>query len=218
VSLYNATNGDNWIPNNWMPGNLGSDYCMWDGVGCNDQGKVVYLDLTGFNLSGFLPEDIGCLPFLKSLILNNNPDMVTQIPVGICLLQNLKYFQASFSGLLNSIPECICTMEHVQYFYVDDNALSGEIPQCIGDITFLREFHAKCNDLSGPVPESFDDLQYLEEVRVQCNDELICTPLEADIIYLCGDLPECVDCPLTPQQCPPFVEVEDCGLYFPIDA
>ncbi|GIQ90941.1 hypothetical protein KIPB_013947, partial [Kipferlia bialata] len=184
-------------------------------VGCNGQGLVLYLDLSSLNLTGSLPDEIGCLPFLKSLLLNNNPLMVTGIPDTICQLVNLKYFQASFSGLLGAIPECICTLQHVQYFYVDDNALTGEIPQCIAGMTHLREFHAKCNDLTGAVPEGFDDLMYLEEVRVQCNSGLECTPLDADIIYLCGDLDECVDCPLTPQQCPTSVFIDGCGTYFP---
>ncbi|GIQ88687.1 hypothetical protein KIPB_010995, partial [Kipferlia bialata] len=65
TAVYTSTNGSSWLPNNWDVQNPASDPCTWDGVRCNTQGYVVILDLTGFNLTGDLPEEIGCLSFLQ---------------------------------------------------------------------------------------------------------------------------------------------------------
>ncbi|GIQ89110.1 hypothetical protein KIPB_011506, partial [Kipferlia bialata] len=168
-------------------------HCTWTGVSCNNSGFVVGLDLSSFGLTGLLPADIGCLPFLQ-------------------------YWQMIDAGLTGDLPVCMCTMEFLQYAYLSFNMITGEIPTCVNQMTYLRELHLDCNLLEGPVPVEFDELQFLEELWVQCNFDLICTELTGDFIYICGsDLPECEACPLEPVQCPICVEIEDCGLYCQVD-
>ena len=65
VALYNATSGDNWANNtNWL-----SDMPLrgWHGVTTDSDGRVRKLDLSGNQLSGEVPSELGSLSNLKSL-------------------------------------------------------------------------------------------------------------------------------------------------------
>ncbi|GIQ82930.1 hypothetical protein KIPB_004159 [Kipferlia bialata] len=137
-AIYDATNGLDWtVANNWLSND---PHCEWTGVSCNSSGWVVLIDLSSFGLTGSIPDEIGCFPFIKTLYLND-ADMNTAIPDSICLLQALKYFQIQDAGLVGDIPECMCTMEYMQYFYATNNQLQGTIPACVNQMTYLREIH-----------------------------------------------------------------------------
>ena len=88
VALYDATGGKSWTnQTGWLND---SDPCSWYGVSCS-QGVVVALDLFANNLTGPLPLDIGGLPDLKTLTINDNP-LTGPIPVTITFL-DLDLFQ-----------------------------------------------------------------------------------------------------------------------------
>eukprot|EP00768_Dysnectes_brevis_P001797 gnl/Dysnectes_brevis/1510_a1711_2081.p1 GENE.gnl/Dysnectes_brevis/1510_a1711_2081~~gnl/Dysnectes_brevis/1510_a1711_2081.p1 ORF type:complete len:243 (+),score=112.70 gnl/Dysnectes_brevis/1510_a1711_2081:757-1485(+) len=211
VAIYDATGGIGWTTqDNWLSD---MSICTWAGITCNGNDDVVGIDLSGYGLTGQLPDEIGCFHFLMSLLLNDNL-MTSTIPEDICMNMHIKYIQMDRAGIAEGIPECICTMEFVQYFYMDDNALTGPIPTCVSDMTYLREFHARCNQLTGSVPLEFLDLMFLEELRVNCNDDLTCPPEfdDASFIFVCGDI-DCDQCPLDPISCPETIEIPDCGTY-----
>eukprot|EP00767_Chilomastix_cuspidata_P006348 gnl/Chilomastix_cuspidata/670.p1 GENE.gnl/Chilomastix_cuspidata/670~~gnl/Chilomastix_cuspidata/670.p1 ORF type:complete len:263 (+),score=110.46 gnl/Chilomastix_cuspidata/670:625-1413(+) len=210
--LYGATGGDTtWVPNNWF---AGPDYCAWDGIECDQNDNIIYLTLNEFNLTGQLPPEIGCFPFLKSLLLNDN-SMTTTFVEEICELQHLKYLQMDYTGVYGPLPECICSLEYLMYFYADDNAITGVIPTCVDSMTYLREMHLDCNDLEGDVPVEFENLDYLEELRLRCSEALNCgTIVDPDFIYICGDI-NCEECPPSPITCPDSVEIPGCGTYYP---
>lgn len=66
-TLYEATDGDNWLP---MWDTTTCNVCTWDGVTCNGSNRVVGLNLAGFGLTGTIP-NIN-LPSLINLNLENN--------------------------------------------------------------------------------------------------------------------------------------------------
>ena len=69
VALYNATAGANWI----IDWNLNTPVCTpWTGVELDASGFVTTIQLSGNNLTGTLPAEIGDFPRLHTLQLDNN--------------------------------------------------------------------------------------------------------------------------------------------------
>ncbi|CAM9229427.1 unnamed protein product [Pylaiella littoralis] len=70
VALYNATDGANWNQKaNW---NTDADLSLWQGIAVNVQGRVVQLHLSGNNLRGLMPKELGGLSKLQILWLGGN--------------------------------------------------------------------------------------------------------------------------------------------------
>ncbi|CAN0257539.1 unnamed protein product, partial [Ectocarpus sp. 4 AP-2014] len=67
LPFFNATGGANWKKNsNW---NTGAPLSDWHGVGVNDEGHVVKLDLDSNKLEGLIPKELGALSKLKHMLL-----------------------------------------------------------------------------------------------------------------------------------------------------
>ena len=70
VSLYQATNGVNWLKSdNWLT-NVPLD--AWHGVTTDSSGRVIALDLSENELSGSIPSELGEFTELKELHLEEN--------------------------------------------------------------------------------------------------------------------------------------------------
>ena len=125
VTLYNATNGQNWS-NTW---NLNKPVSTWYGVKLKND-KVVELNLFNNNLVGSIPESISDIKHLTVLNMAFN----------------------SITGLL---PKNMVDLSELKIFKVEMNRIKGGIPQAIGKMKSLVEFSAFNNFLTGPIPESF---------------------------------------------------------------
>lgn len=94
VKIYESTAGADWtVSTNWLES---EDPCNWHGVSCLN-GTVVALDLFNNNLTGELPLDIGALPDLETLTVNNNP-LKGPVPLTITML-DLRLFHFHNTGL-----------------------------------------------------------------------------------------------------------------------
>jgi Leucine-rich repeat (LRR) protein len=99
MALYNSTNGPNWVNNRgWGTG----DPCdpAWHGVRC-DSGHVQVLYLTGNQLSGPIPAELGNLSSLEQLSLDSN-QLSGPIPAELSNLSSLWYL------FLNDNPALVC--------------------------------------------------------------------------------------------------------------
>lgn len=210
TNIYDDMGGANWNTNNWLST---ADYCTWTGIECNQNGDIIYMDLSGLGLTGSISPYFECLTYLKSLYLNDD-NLSGSIPEALCELTNLSYLQIQRSGISGTLPTCLCQLSNIMYMYFSNNAITGEIPSCLGDLAYLRELHLECNDLSGSVPTTFNNLTRIEEIRLNCNANLVCTTITSADIYEC-DPTDCTECNLTPGNCPPYVDVENCGRYYP---
>ena len=78
MALYNATAGPNWTnKTNW---GSTEDIGDWYGVGTDNTDTVAQLHLSGNNLSGTIPAEIGHLTALVWLYLNNNAALSGALP------------------------------------------------------------------------------------------------------------------------------------------
>ena len=86
VALYNATDGPNWSDNtNWLT----APVSQWNGVTVAGD-RVTGLDLIAYGLSGTIPPELGNLPGLEILFLNNN-HLTGSIPAELGNLANLSF-------------------------------------------------------------------------------------------------------------------------------
>ena len=93
-ALYNATGGPNWTNSaNWLSDKPLSE---WHGVTVDNNGCVTRLDLSGNQLAGTLPAELGNLSDLQRLYLNNN--QLTEI-----------------------LPQSFANLEALELLYFDQN-------------------------------------------------------------------------------------------------
>jgi len=134
VLLYISTNGREWADqNSFLTGTTtttgSSTVCGWDGLECNDENKIVSINLENNRLNGTLvseigslgpnlrdlklgnnllfgeiPSEIGLLPGLRTLDLTNNPKITGIIPseVSSRSLPNLKTIEIAGTGIVGS--------------------------------------------------------------------------------------------------------------------
>jgi hypothetical protein len=109
VTLYNTTGGSSWTNNkNWLSNHPISE---WFGVTVGSNGSkgalsdttsVIKLDLSGNNLTGTLPKEIGNLTSIKILSLDNN-HLSGSVPAEINSLYSLKKLELS-NNKLDELP------------------------------------------------------------------------------------------------------------------
>ena len=142
VALYNSTAGPSWIVN-W---NLNLPVCTpWTGVEMDNSGYVTTIQLSGNNLTGTLPQEIGDFDRLSSLQLDNN----------------------NLSG--NITPE-IGNLSELTILFLDNNDFTGTIPSTFGNLGKLEILYLDNNDLSGAIPQSFTNLTFLQKLDIFNND------------------------------------------------
>ncbi|KAL3843921.1 hypothetical protein ACJIZ3_001324 [Penstemon smallii] len=118
------------IPQDWS-----GDPCLpiensWTGVSCSKQDpfRIVSLNLTGFRLSGSLPQRISRLTALKQLLLGGNK-------------------------LSGGIPD-LSALKSLETLHLQNNQLEGSIPDSLAELPNLREVFLQNNNLNGSIPES----------------------------------------------------------------
>ncbi len=152
VALYNATDGPNWKNDtNWL-----SDASIgeWHGVTTNNSGRVTQLVLTGNQLSGEIPPELGGLTNLERLSLMNN-----------CC------------GLSGRIPAELGSLTNLRSLNLAGNLLSGTIPPELGNLSNLEELWLSANQLSGLLPQSLTSLSVMKSLRFGHNPGL-CAPID----------------------------------------
>ena len=164
-SFYCSTDGDNWKENaGWFDAiNNGTncDYCDWYGILCNDEGRVISIDLDGIDshlhthadgnqLSGNIPANIIDLEFLEKLYLSHNT-LGDTLPNALFQTWNLEYVDLSHNSFVGNIPSTV-----LGHFYelldLSHNAISGTIPIDEWDELGGEIINFSFNQLQGQLP------------------------------------------------------------------
>ena len=123
--LFEATGGTDWTnASNWLTDEPLGD---WSGVTTDSDGRVVALELSGNNLSGPFPPEVGDLDQLREL------DLV-------------------FNRLTGPIPPRLGGLTNLSALDIGSNQLTGPIPPELGNLANLSRLHADRNRLTGPIP------------------------------------------------------------------
>ncbi|PHT67946.1 hypothetical protein T459_27433 [Capsicum annuum] len=156
------------------------DCCKWEGISCNEAGRVASIILPGLYTSdgvpvqstmvGELSPSITLIDFLEVIDIGELGGLTGKIPTSIGLhlphLRKLNFLGNQFTGAL---PESICKLSKLEEMYLQENVFSGFVPSCIGGVKNLRRVDVHSNKLSGVIPESITRLTNLESLCLQDN-------------------------------------------------
>ena len=141
IALYNSTEGSNWTDNSGWLGPAGTE-CSWFGVDCrmfdsNPLDMYVYgLDLSGNQLIGTIPPELGNLTNMRNLYLSWN-ELTGSIPPELGNLSNARYIELHTNHLTGSIPAGLGNLPLINYMHLCCNQLGGEIPVQLANLTTI---------------------------------------------------------------------------------
>lgn len=149
-------------PPNWVK----NDPCgrNWDGISCNNDSQVIAIKLSGLNLQGLLPTDMPSLPELETLDLSNNPSLSGALPENIGILTNLKSLVLVGCNFSGPIPESIGSLSNLKNLFLNSNRFTGSIPRSIGQLSNLVWLDVTDNQLTGEIPVSNDTTPGLDKL------------------------------------------------------
>ena len=190
TALYEATDGPEWFSNgNWL---TEAPVDEWHGIEVNEAGSVVGIDLSGNNLVGRIPPEVGLLgglgsldltygylggeippelgnlSSLQSLRLGAN-ELVGEIPPEISNLTSLDTLELWGNNLVGKIPPELGRLTSLRRLVLAGNNLAGEIPSELGGLVLLRLLALSYNDLTGSIPPEFGSLGFLQRLDLASN-------------------------------------------------
>ncbi|CAB9517668.1 LRR receptor-like serine threonine-protein kinase [Seminavis robusta] len=162
--FYDSTNGNNWKNRGgWM---VSSNPCdNWYGIQCDNDGKVVSIQLESNGLTGTPSLDIFKLPMLESLSLKDN--QVAFSFEHISQATSLTVLQLSGTNL-DSVAG-ISKASSLTELHLTDNSLGGTLSTEILQLTNLRKLYMNFNQLTGAIPPGISALANLEELFLFSN-------------------------------------------------
>ncbi|KAL6556882.1 hypothetical protein OROHE_006758 [Orobanche hederae] len=174
----------------WMSG--GNICGAFEGVACNENGKVANISLQGKGLTGNVPAAVAELKSLSGLYLHYN-SLSGEIPIEIANLTELtdlylnfnkltgiippqlgsmaglQVLQLSYNQLTGSIPKEMGSLRKMDVLSLENNRLNGQIPDSLGELRSLKRLYLSSNQLSGPIPGSLADNPSLKVLHLQNN-------------------------------------------------
>lgn len=157
VEFYNNNGGTNWVnKNGWQDGANGSscNVCTWYGVTCNEQNRVIGINLASNNITGSsIPASFSTLTYLNTLSLYNN-QLSGSIPSVLYNFGFLISLDLGSNNLTGTISPSFGTMTSLKNLYLDGNNLSGNLPTQLTDID-LNLLYVNDNNLSGCFPSTY---------------------------------------------------------------
>ncbi|XP_077215033.1 polygalacturonase inhibitor-like [Tasmannia lanceolata] len=130
--------------------------CGWYQLRCDDlTHRVTELTIFGGELTGQIPDAVGDLPYLNTLLFRKLSNLTGGIPPAILKLKNLKTLWLSWTNLSGPVPTFLDQLPNLEYINLSFNNFSGQIPASLANFTKLGALHLDRNRLTGEIPESF---------------------------------------------------------------
>eukprot|EP00752_Nemacystus_decipiens_P005336 g4840.t1 len=165
LALYNATDGPNWgQKTEW---NTHAALSGWHGVTIKE-GRVSAIRLQSNNLRGPIPQELGNLRDLESLMLSNN-QLTGPIPPELGKLHALKTLSLGSNQLSGPIPPELGNVTALQTLRLNRNQLSGRLAPELGKLEILDTLSLGANQLSGPIPPELGNLAALMVLSIGGN-------------------------------------------------
>ena len=139
---------------------MAANPCAALSIGCNANGQIIGLYLSGIQLPGEIPPELGQLKYLEGLYLADN-QLSGEIPREIGELKKLQLLYLHGNRLSGKIPREIGELKQLQMLYLHGNRLSGKIPLEVGQLKMLQMLCLQQNQLSGDIPREIGQLKNL---------------------------------------------------------
>ena len=158
--------------------------------------KLQWLSLNNNQLTGSIPSELGNLPNLQWLFLRDNR-LTGMIPAKLGSLRSLIYLDIRDNQLTGTIPAELGNLTKLFDLKLHDNRLTGEIPVELGNLTNLTELFLYNNLLTGTIPAELTNLTNLSQLLLRNNQLTGCIPAglrdvrQHDLDRL--GLPDCVE-------------------------
>lgn len=173
--FYFATGGDDWDCDTTAMARSGCDIrgwpnrgnleeCAWDGIQCNDEGKVIGIvfPYAGRGLDGTLPPELYLLNNLQMFSVPNNPHLAGTISPSISNLADIHNFTMWNTGLAGTIPPELFSLRVMVSLGLGRTDLSGTIPEELRFLnSTLMDLNLSYNNLNGSIPAALNYLTVL---------------------------------------------------------
>ena len=132
--------------------------------------RVVGIAISGRNLRGYIPSELGTLIYLRRLNLHNN-NFYGSVPVQLFNATSLHSIFLYGNNLSGSVPPSICTLPRIQNLDLSNNSLSGEIPEDLKKCKQLQRLILARNKLSGEIPAGiWSGMENLVQLDLSSNE------------------------------------------------
>ncbi|KAK9209708.1 hypothetical protein WN944_002076 [Citrus x changshan-huyou] len=139
----------NFLAKNW---DTSSFVCNWTGITCDIRTqRVTALNISGLNLTGTIPSELGDLSSLQTLDLSFNW-FSGEIPEALGNLAELEELWLKNNFLTGTIPSSIFNLSSLSNLDLSYNNLKGIIPSQLGNPSSLQKLFLNYNQLSGLIP------------------------------------------------------------------
>ena len=144
-------------------------------------GRVTELRLSGLELNGTIPPELGNLTELRILNLGNN-SLTGSIPPELGTPSNLSHVYLNTNRLTGEIPSQLSGLWNLKEMWLQDNDLTGQIPAALGELHGLEYLYLQGNKFWGCIPKALADKYGL---RLRTDDDLeACTARAVDELPL----------------------------------
>ena len=166
IDFYKAMDGPHWIYNyNWC---TDEPLYTWYGVSWDFDTGLVGLTFRRSGLNGEIPDCIGELVSLRSLMLDHEPGITGSLPKSFAQLVNLEYLFIQMTSM-ESIPDVFADMKNLETVIINANEhITGPLPESLGRSDKLTEFCAGNNSFTGEIPLSWVRWTGIMEVCGNC--------------------------------------------------
>nr|GEU32370.1 hypothetical protein [Tanacetum cinerariifolium] len=132
------------------------DCCQWYNVECDlNTSRIIALTIFQGNISGQIPNAVGDLRFLQTLVFRKLTNLTGTIPFAISKLTRLTQLRLSWTNLTGPVPSFLSQLKKLNYLDLSFNDLTGSIPPELSSLTNLDAIHLDRNNLTGVIPDSF---------------------------------------------------------------
>ncbi|KAK7824351.1 receptor-like protein 15 [Quercus suber] len=111
----------------------------------------LYPNIKEIDISSMLPMWMGNMSQLTTIVMANN-QLEGPIPIELCKLFNLEFFDLSENNLFGLVPSCF-NLSIIKFFHLNKNFFSGPIPNVFQNNSNLVTLNLRDNYLNGSIPD-----------------------------------------------------------------
>ncbi|KAK6941889.1 Leucine-rich repeat-containing N-terminal, plant-type [Dillenia turbinata] len=149
------------------------DCCEWNNLECDETTRrVISISVMNSDIVGPIPDAVGDLPYLQTLLFHKNPNLTGEIPIAITKLTQLRYLWLSWNNLTGLVPSFISQLKNLEYINLAFNQLTGSIPPELSSLPKLGYLGLDRNKLTGSIPESFSSINVTDFYLILSHNQL----------------------------------------------